>query len=274
MMWMDLTFVAVLLMNGVIAWSAATWINRRNAGNVARCFIAVGLIVWCGATGLAYGEFTETDLPADPPEVPYVSNGECVTYSAEPPWTVCKGSVYRVDRIRSSVLPEYDRSDWKHWTDDDRDGLNTRHEVINAESRTPVRRFVDRGGNKRTDCDIICPFTGEHITDCRKADVDHLVPLKEAHLSGGWAWSPEKKRAYANDMDDPDHLVVVRASANRQKGAKDPGQWLPLKNRCQYAIAWKRVKERWELSYDEDERRALDLAIASCPPQYGKESDG
>ena len=35
-------------------------------------------------------------------------------------------------------------------------------------------------------------------------------------------WSRERKRAYANDLDDPDKLIAVDRGLNRQKGAKDP----------------------------------------------------
>ena len=31
------------------------------------------------------------------------------------------------------------------------------------------------------------------------------------------------------------HLIAVDKSANRQKGAKDPAEWLPSENRCWYA---------------------------------------
>ena len=46
-----------------------------------------------------------------------------------------------------------------------------------------------------------------------------MVPLKEAHESGTANWSRERKRAYANDLDDPDTLIAVDRRLNRQKGA-------------------------------------------------------
>ena len=53
------------------------------------------------------------------------------------------------------------------------------------------------------------PYSGKTITDATKLDIDHMVPLKEAHQSGAANWSRERKRAYANDLDDPERLVAV-----------------------------------------------------------------
>ena len=55
----------------------------------------------------------------------------------------------------------------------------------------------------------IDPYSGLEITDATTLDIDHLVPLKEAHESGGFAWDTEKRRSYANDLVDPDCLIAV-----------------------------------------------------------------
>lgn len=99
----------------------------------------------------------------------------------------------------------------------------------------------------------MCPFTGDTITRSRRVDIDHLVPLKEAYLSGADTWSPEKKEAYANYLGNPNHLVAVSASANRSKGAKDPSEWMPEINQDWYIREWIRVKTEWALSYDSAE---------------------
>ena len=64
------------------------------------------------------------------------------------------------------------------------------------------------------------PYTGEVVTDATKLDIDHMIPLKNAHDSGGWAWDRDKKAAFANEISYADHLIAVTASANRRKGAE------------------------------------------------------
>lgn len=159
----------------------------------------------------------------------------------------------------------YDRREWRHWTDDDHDCQDTRTEVLVAESETPVE-FRDERHCKVARGRWTCPYTGQLVTDPRRLDVDHLVPLENANRSGGWRWSRAKKRAYANDLMDPEHLVAVLASANRSKGAKGPDGWLPSRSafRCAYVRHWRAVKRRWALSSSTIEERAIEQTLASC----------
>ena len=86
-----------------------------------------------------------------------------------------------------------------------------------------------------------------------------MVPLKEAHQSGAPNWSRKRKRDYANDLDDPDTLIAVDRRLNRQKGAKDPAEWLPPNHayQAEYARAWVAVKLKWGLTADRRELMAL-----------------
>ena len=93
------------------------------------------------------------------------------------------------------------------------------------------------------------PYSGKTIIDATKLDIDHMVPLKGAHESGAANWSRERKRAYANDLDEPDTLIAVDRPLNLQKGAKDPAEWLPQNELYQvdYVRAWVAVKLKWGL---------------------------
>ena len=123
----------------------------------------------------------------------------------------------------SAGCPKYNRKSYRHWIDEDRDCQNARHEVLIEESLSTVGFKSSKG------CRVVLgswndSYSGKTITDATKLDIDHMVPLKEAHESN---WSRERKRAYANDLDDPDTLIAVDRGLNRQKGAKDPAEWLP-----------------------------------------------
>ena len=174
-------------------------------------------------------------------------------------------------------LPPYDRDDWRHWTDEDDDCQNTRHEVLIAESQGAVTYKSDR------QCQVdggqwFGAFTATTVKEPSKLDVDHLVPLAIAHQSGGWAWTDEKKEQYANSLDHPDHLIAVTAGANRSKGAKGPDEWRPPNEPywCEYAVAWIRVKQTWELTATPAEVEALQDMLATCanPPSLTVKAAG
>jgi len=161
--------------------------------------------------------------------------------------------------------PDYDRKAWAHWQDADDDCQDTRHEVLARASLVPVEYRADAR------CKVArgrwrCPYTGKLFEDPSELDVDHMVPLHEAHASGGAAWSPAKKARYANDLRDPDHLVVVARTANRAKGSRRPDAWLPEDpaSRCDYIEDWVRIKVTWGLAFAPVEQRALDDARVRC----------
>ncbi len=113
----------------------------------------------------------------------------------------------------------------------------------------------------------VAPFIGAVVTDPSKLDIDHLVPLANAYRSGGHAWDSDRKRAYANDLSNPAHLVAVTASANRSKGARGPEDWRPPDEAywCQYARDWMAVKVVWELTVTPAEVEALGEMLETCP---------
>ena len=160
---------------------------------------------------------------------------------------------------------DYERDAWEHWIDADSDCQDTRQEVLIAESRIPVT-FADPGRCRVASGRWRCPYTGRVFTDPSELDVDHLVPLHAAHRAGGKSWSARRRRDYANDLQDPDHLVAVGASANRSKGDKEPHRWMPeaREERCRYLDAWTQVKERWDLEMEPAELLFVRLGQWLC----------
>ena len=81
-------------------------------------------------------------------------------------------------------IPEYSRSQWKHWIDEDGDCQDARQETLIQESLVEV---TFESGKK---CRVAMGrwygvFTGTYIEAPEDLDIDHLVPLKNAHESGG-----------------------------------------------------------------------------------------
>ena len=168
-----------------------------------------------------------------------------------------------------ATLPDYDRHDWKHWTDADRDCQDARNEVLIAESRTAVAYRTDRKCRVTTG-EWLAPYSNTIVTDPGRLDVDHMVPLGNAHDSGAWQWSANRREQYANYLGDPQHLIAVTASANRSKGARGPDQWKPEDRTywCRYATDWIRIKDTWDLTVTQHEYDALVEMVNTCdsPP--------
>jgi hypothetical protein len=110
------------------------------------------------------------------------------------------------------------------------------------------------------------PYTSKFFTNPSDLDIDHMVALRDAHESGGHAWDKAKKKAYANDLDDPQHLIAVAARANRSKGARGPDEWLPPNPavRCQYLKDWSAVKTKWGLTMTAGESRMVTYMLRVC----------
>ena len=166
-------------------------------------------------------------------------------------------------------IPAYDRDDWKHWVDEDGDCQDARQEVLVEESLVSVTFETDRGCRVATG-QWYGAFTGVYVEDPSDLDIDHLVPLKNAHLSGGWSWDADKREEYANYLQGEDHLIAVTQGANRSKGAKGPEEWGPpnLDYWCQYATDWTEVKARWGLTMTKRESAIVMDMLGTCehPP--------
>ena len=171
-------------------------------------------------------------------------------------------------------IPGYDRSEWKHWNDEDGDCQDARQEVLVSESLVEVTFETDRNCRVATGR-WYGAFTGAYVEAPGDLDVDHLVPLKNAHDSGGWAWNSAGKEEYANYLGDPDHLIAVTSGANRSKGAKGPEEWMPPDQGywCRYATDWTEVKFEWGLTMTQGEAEAVIAMLDTCDEPVEVEAD-
>jgi hypothetical protein len=196
---------------------------------------------------------------------PFDSIAACIDAGGRLP----KVKTNQVDNATNEAIDEgrefvtlYDRSDWPHWLDDDKDCQNTRHEILIQSSIKPVEF---KTGNE---CNVLTgewydPYSGETFTISKELDLDHIVPLKFAHGHGADNWSRERKAIFANDLDN---LILAKASLNRQKGAKGLTEWLPpnFSYRCEYVARFNAVLVKYKLSYIPSEQRIVDRFIKAC----------
>ncbi|MBA2610011.1 MAG: HNH endonuclease [Actinobacteria bacterium] len=150
-----------------------------------------------------------------------------------------------------------------YWRDDDKDGCNTRAEVLIAESSETVERTVA--------CRILrgkwlSPYDNAVLTDPIEVAIDHVVTITEAWESGAWQWTDIQRNDYVNDLEHPDFLVAVSNAIKDTKGDKDPGEWLPPVEtyRCDYLRAWVHLKTVYKMSVDPGEREAIAVGALHC----------
>ncbi len=142
--------------------------------------------------------------------------------------------------------------------------------MLIAESLVPVQ--CDSRGCRVVSGEWLDPFTGQTFTNPSDLDIDHFIPLAEAHRSGASRWPPELRRQFANDLSFPGSLIAVSASANRSKGDGDPAGWLPPNQafQCEYVRAWVIAKAYWRLVMDTRERAAVFYVLADCERPFGR----
>lgn len=108
----------------------------------------------------------------------------------------------------------YERTKFKHWIDEDKDGCNTRAEVLIDEALTPPNIGP---GCKLTGGAWFSYYDDKVVDGPSGLDIDHMVPLAEAWDSGASQWTAARRQAYANDLGSERSLVAVTARSNRQR---------------------------------------------------------
>lgn len=163
---------------------------------------------------------------------------------------------------------KYKRSAFKHWTDADRDGCDTRREVLIAEATKKPK--VSKKGCDLTKGRWKSYYDNKTFKNPSKLDIDHMVPLAEAWRSGASGWNAKTREKFANDLGYAPSLVAVSAATNRSKSDRDLADWLPKSNRCRYVAEWVAVKYRWSLTMDSAEKKAAKKVLGGCKKSQRK----
>lgn len=156
----------------------------------------------------------------------------------------------------------YRREDWKHWSDFDRDCMNTRHEILLAQASGQVK--LSPNGCYVSTGTWHDPFSGTTLHRASDLDVDHVVPLKWANDHGGDHWPSNMKEQFAND---PDNLIAVDDALNQSKGAQGPTEWMPPNQayHCEYLARWQTVLSKYsDLRFTRIEQQAFKRLQQNC----------
>ncbi|GAA1763013.1 DUF1524 domain-containing protein [Kocuria aegyptia] len=165
---------------------------------------------------------------------------------------------------------DYDRlALFGDWADPDGNGCDARNDIL---ARDLTGEVLDDDGCRVLSGILEDPYTGRTIAFERgpltSADVqiDHVVALKNAWVSGADRLAPDERTALAND---PLNLRAVDGPVNGEKSAADAAEWLPPNEsfRCEYVATQIAVKTRYELSVTAPERDAMVDVLAGCPGQ-------
>ena len=153
----------------------------------------------------------------------------------------------------------YERESFGTWIDVDKDCLNTRQEILQRDSSTPVviHGCIVRSGK------WLDPYSNKVFTLPSGLDIDHIIPLKYAELHGAKNWPRAQKRAFAND---PENLIAVSANQNRSKGDKGPYTWMPVNksHHCKYAQSWKYLAEKYKLTLNITDTVKINIILSAC----------
>ncbi len=198
-----------------------------------------------------------TQQPSDPTAVATTEQAAAPTSSTSTTpnadGTVAAIELLALITVQNERGAGYDRDLFPHWEDFDRDGCDTRQEVLIRDSLSPAQ--IDPYRCRVVEGDWFSTYDGQSTSLPSDIDIDHVVALKEAWDSGAWDWSVRARTLFANDLTDRRSLIAVSDNSNQSKSDKDPSNWMPPRRGdwCRYLGDWVAIKVRWNLSMDPSE---------------------
>ncbi|NEB79796.1 HNH endonuclease [Streptomyces sp. SID14478] len=147
-----------------------------------------------------------------------------------------------------------------------RNGCDTRDDVLR-------RDLSDLREGDRNPCVVLSgtlhdPYTGKDLPyyyrRASQIQSDHVVALGAAWRAGAWAWTPQQRLTYANDLDV---LLAADKATNYEKSSQTPDKWKPPNRAywCEYGRRWTGIKHKYRLTVTAPEKLALQDLLATCP---------
>ncbi|HHV22702.1 MAG TPA: DUF1524 domain-containing protein [Propionibacterium sp.] len=164
-----------------------------------------------------------------------------------------------------TATPGYDRRSFNfNGFDFDRNGCDTRNDILRRDLTDPV---IKPGSNGcRVESGVLHDrYSGDTLSVTRdQVDIDHVVSLGNAWVSGAITWPVEKRQEFAND---PLNLVATQSRFNRTKAEHDVTGWLPphVPAQCPFVARQLAVKWRYDLAVSPAEHDVMAEVLAGCP---------
>ena len=159
-------------------------------------------------------------------------------------------------RKSTDAIPEYSRSSLPtDWRDLDGNGCNTREDVL----KDNLRKYARFDGCKVTSGTLYDYYNGKILKYNKNTDagggiqIDHIVAIGNAWISGGYNWTDDTWVAYVNDKDV---LIPTASSTNREKSDKDITEWQPANSNfiCAYMKKQVEIKKNYNLTVTAEEK--------------------
>ncbi|MEV6824595.1 HNH endonuclease family protein [Amycolatopsis sp. NPDC051102] len=158
------------------------------------------------------------------------------------------------------TMDGYSRDEFPHWDKVDAN-CDVREQVLKRDGKD-VKTDAQCAPKSGT---WVSPYDGQTWHKSSDVDIDHVVPLGQAWISGAKSWTRQRREQFANDLVRP-QLKAVTDNLNEQKSDKAPDAWKPplVSYWCTYATDWIVVKTNYGLTITVPEKKALETMLGHC----------
>ena len=137
------------------------------------------------------------------------------------------------------------------------DCQSTRAKVLIRDTLVPVTM-------KENNCTVATGKWNDHYTmdtfkDAQDIQIDHMVPMKNAYVSGAYKWTYLQRCLYGNYMGYKNHLIPIFGEENNQKSDHTPIDYMPPNDtyKCTYLKDWLFIKGLWGLTMSVEEASSI-----------------